>query len=63
MQQTTMITFPAEASDIKLEKDAFGKTIFKFEMGAPTSAGSLLLWIGLGLLLAGAIWLVLVLFR
>ena len=63
VQQTTMITFPSEASDIKLEKDAFGKTIFKFGMDAPASAGSLLLWIGLGLLLAGAIWLVVVLFR
>lgn len=63
VQQTTMITFPDEASDIKMDKDAFGKTVFEFEMSEPTGASGLLLWIGLALLLAGAAWLVVVLFR
>lgn len=63
VQQTTMISFPDQASDIKLEKDAFGKTVFEFEMAEPTSASGFMLWIGLGLLLAGVAWLLVVLFR
>lgn len=63
VQQTTMITFPSEASDIKMEKDSFGKTVFEFKMDGPAGGGGLLLWIGLGLLLVGAAWLVVALFR
>ena len=63
VQQTTMINFPAEASDIKLDKDAFGKTIFRFEMDEPTGTSGYLLYVGLALLLAGAAWLGITLLR
>lgn len=63
VQQTTTITFPSTASDIELEKDAFGKTIFRFEMDEPTGASGLMFYAGLVLLLAGAAWLGFVLFR
>lgn len=63
IQQTTMISFPEQASDIKLDKDAFGKTVFRFEMDGPSSASGILLWVGLALLVAGLSWLLFVLFR
>jgi hypothetical protein len=63
VQQTTMITFPDDASDIRLEKDPFGKSVFQFEMDEPTGTGGLMLWLGLGLMLAGTAWLGVALFR
>jgi len=63
MQQTTMVTFPDAASDIELEKDSFGKTVFRFAMDQPASAGGMMLWVGLALMVAGVSWLLFVLFR
>jgi hypothetical protein len=63
MQQTTMVTFPEQASNVKLEKDALGKTIFRFEMDGPVGASGILLWVGIALLVAGFSWLLFVLFR
>lgn len=40
MLQTNIIEFPKEANDIKVDKDAFGAAIFKFEMDGPSSGSS-----------------------
>ncbi|MBL7982469.1 MAG: hypothetical protein JNL52_11755 [Flavobacteriales bacterium] len=63
MQQTTMVTFPETASDIELDKDPLGKTVFRFEMNEPASALGYMLWVGLALMAAGIGWLLFVLFR
>lgn len=39
VQQQYTIEFPKNAQDIKVDKDAFGETIFKFDMNNPKKAG------------------------
>jgi hypothetical protein len=58
-----MVTFPEAASDIELDKDALGKTVFRFEMDEPASALGYLLWVWLALMAAGIGRLLLVLLR
>lgn len=58
LQQTQIITFPDEASNISIEKDAFGKTQFVFDMNTPGSGFSYLLWGGIALCLIGGGWIV-----
>ena len=58
VQQTYMIEFPEAAQNIEVEEDAFGKTIFEFDMALDTpSGGGWLRWSGLGLMLLGLAWL------
>ncbi|MEO1435203.1 MAG: hypothetical protein AAFV80_06670, partial [Bacteroidota bacterium] len=54
LQQTTIIQFPEKAEEIKIDTDAFGKTVFEFDMqdqkagfGLPAYGGIALLVIGL----------------
>lgn len=56
VKQTTTITFPNEANDLLIEEDAYGKTIFKFDMEESMASFGLLQWTGIFLLLAGAVW-------
>lgn len=63
VQQTTMITFPEQASDIKMDKDALGRTVFRFDMEGPGGGGGMLFWIGIGLMVLGIGWLVLTILR
>lgn len=58
VQQTYMIEFPEAAQNIEVEEDAFGQTVFEFDMAleAP-SGGGWLRWSGLGLMLLGLAWL------
>ncbi|MEM7103281.1 MAG: hypothetical protein AAF502_09140 [Bacteroidota bacterium] len=62
IQQTTMIEFPEEAEGIKVDEDAYGKTVFEFDMkrekagfNPMTGAGLLLLLIGLGWLVTNIV--------
>lgn len=58
IQQTFTIEFPEEAENIKVEKDAFGKSVFKFQMKNSTAGFNILFWAGAVLLVMGGAWLV-----
>mgnify|MGYP006282870527 CR=1 FL=1 len=56
LQQTFIIELPAEAKNIKTEKNAFGKSVFEFDMDPPGSGINYMRWSGIFLLLAGGGW-------
>lgn len=56
IQQTTMVEFPEAASQIEIDKDAFGKTVFEFDMENTGGSINWLRWAGIALLLGGLIW-------
>lgn len=56
VQQTFTIEFPEEAENIKIDKDAYGKTLFKFKMRNATAGFNVMLWAGILLILVGAGW-------
>lgn len=56
VQQTYIIEFPEKAHDIKTDDDAFGKSIFKFEMDSPSSGFNLMRWSGIFLIIVGGSW-------
>lgn len=56
LQQTYTIEFPEGASDIEVDKNALGNSIFKFEMESPGSGFNLLRLSGLALILIGGGW-------
>lgn len=58
VQQTFTIEFPEEAHNIKIDKDAYGKTHFKFQMRNSTAGFNIMLWAGVILLLMGGAWFV-----
>lgn len=58
VQQTFTIEFPEEAQNIKIDKDAYGKTNFKFQMRNSTAGFNLMLWAGVLLFVVGASWFV-----
>ena len=56
IQQTYIIEFPETAHKIKIDKDAFGKSIFEFEMDNPSSSFNVLRWSGVLLMVVGGGW-------
>lgn len=58
LQQTQIIAFPAQAKNVQVEKDAFGKTQFEFDMDNPSGSLNFSLWGGILLCLIGGGWLV-----
>lgn len=58
VQQTFTIQFPEEADHIKIEKDAYGKTLFKFQMRHSTASFDFLLWAGILLFVIGGAWFI-----
>ena len=56
VQQTFTIEFPEEAKNIKIDKDAYGKSVFKFQMENSTAGFNILRWAGVILLLIGGAW-------
>lgn len=60
--QNYVINFPEKAKDIKVDKNAFGRDVFKFKMEGPTSMqaslGGLMRWGGLFLTIIGLLWIV-----
>ena len=56
IQQTFNIEFPEEARNIKIDKDAYQKTIFKFQMDNSTAGFNLLRWAGVILIVIGGAW-------
>ncbi|MBC2605098.1 hypothetical protein [Pelagicoccus albus] len=55
IQQVFTISFPEEASDIEVGTDAFGKTVFTFDMQTPGQVNASLL-AGSGLMIVGLAW-------
>lgn len=53
IQANQKIIFPDEASDIKVDKDAFGKALFSFTMSGASGSGKLMTYGGIGLILLG----------
>ena len=53
IQQTTTISFPETAEDIKIEKNAFDQTVFNFKMNNSTASSPLLAYLGGMLILTG----------
>ncbi len=56
LQQTYIFNFPKEASEIKVDEDSFGKTVFEFKMKQPVSIMNLIRWVGIFLIAIGAAW-------
>lgn len=56
LQQTFTIEFPEDATDIEVDKDALGNSIFKFEMESPGGSFNLLRLSGFALLMIGGGW-------
>jgi len=54
MQQSYIIEFPEAAQNIKIDKDAFGQSIFKFEMANSKNEINTTMWSGIILLISGA---------
>lgn len=55
IQTTQKIIFPEAASNIKQEKNSFGKAIFTFDMTGSSTAGNAMQYGGIGLMVLGAI--------
>ncbi|HNR18998.1 MAG TPA: hypothetical protein PKN75_01990 [Bacteroidia bacterium] len=53
IQTTNKLVFPESATDIKEEKDSFGKAIFTFDMGGSSGMGKAMQYGGIGLIVAG----------
>ncbi len=53
LQQTYIIELPKEAKNIKLDTDAYGESIFEFNMDAPSQGFNLIRWIGILLIVVG----------
>ncbi|MEP7167840.1 MAG: hypothetical protein ABI855_00565 [Bacteroidota bacterium] len=53
VQANQKINFPSSASDIKQEKDAFGKTRFTFNMSSHSGMGKMMQYGGIGLIVLG----------
>lgn len=53
IQITNKLIFPESASNIKEEKDSFGKAIFTFDMGGGSGMGKAINYGGIGLIVAG----------
>jgi hypothetical protein len=56
MQQTYTIEFPEVATNVKVDTDAYGNTIFKFDMESPSGCFNLLRLSGLALMVVGGVW-------
>lgn len=57
LQQTFIIELPNDAKNIKVDKDAYGKSVFEFDMDAPSTDFNLMRWSGILLLIIGGGWL------
>lgn len=56
LQQTFIIELPETAKNIKTDKNAFGKSVFEFDMDAPSSDFNVMRWAGILLIVIGGGW-------
>lgn len=56
LQQTFIIELPETAKNIKTDKNAFGKSVFEFDMDAPSSGFNVMRWAGILLIVIGGGW-------
>lgn len=53
LQQTFIVELPSDAKGIKIDKDAYGKSVFEFDMDAPSGGLNLMRWAGILLMVVG----------
>ncbi len=56
LQQTYIIELPQDAKNIKTDKDAFGRSVFEFDMEPPSSGFNMIRWAGILLIVIGGGW-------
>lgn len=56
LQQTFIVNFPEEASEIEVDEDSYGKTVFEFKMEEPSEGFNPLRWAGILLIVVGGGW-------
>jgi len=56
IQQTFIIELPVDAKNITIEKDAFGKSVFEFDMSPPSSGFNVMRYAGILIFLVGGAW-------
>ena len=56
LQQTFIIELPEDAKNIKTDKNAFGKSVFEFDMEAPSSGFNIMRWAGILFIVIGGGW-------
>lgn len=56
LQQTFIIELPNDAKNIKVDKDAYGKSVFEFDMDAPSADFNFMRLSGILLLVIGGTW-------
>lgn len=56
IQQTFIIELPVDAKNIKIDKDAFGKSVFEFDMDPPSSGFNVMRYAGIFLFVIGGVW-------
>lgn len=59
VQQTFLVTLPETGKNIKVDKDAYGKDVFKFSMDPPSqmALGGILQWVGILFVVVGIGWM------
>ena len=56
LQQTFIIELPADAKNIKIEKNAYEKSVFEFDMDPPSSGINTMRYAGILLFVVGGAW-------
>lgn len=56
LQQTFIVNFPPEASEIEVDEDSYGKTVFEFKMEEPSTGFNIMRWAGILFFLVGGGW-------
>jgi len=56
LQQTYIIELPDDAKNVKVEKNAYGKSVFEFDMDPPSSGINTMRYAGILLFLVGGAW-------
>jgi len=57
IQQLQKIFFPQYASDVKQDTDNYGNAVFTYTLRVEESHTNFLLWVGIALMIAGAVWM------
>jgi len=56
IQQTFIIELPVDAKNISIDKNAFGKSVFEFDMSPPSSGFNVMRYAGILIFLVGGAW-------
>lgn len=56
LQQTFIVNFPEEASEIEVDDDSYGRKVFEFKMEEPSTGSNILQWVGILFVLVSGGW-------